>query len=80
MTQSIITFDARQRGGQGCVRGLSITVDEVLSCLDAGMTEGEIVREYQYLTLEDVLACMQHRNARLLESRRAARSPVTRLA
>jgi uncharacterized protein (DUF433 family) len=44
------------------------------------MTEGEIVREYQYLTLEDVLACMQHRNARLLESRRAARSPVTRLA
>ena len=38
-----ITIEAGKRSGQPCLRGLRITVWDVLSCLAAGMTEQEIL-------------------------------------
>ncbi|NOU22914.1 MAG: DUF433 domain-containing protein [Methyloglobulus sp.] len=53
----IITLEPGKRGGQPCIRGLRITVDDVLGYLAAGMTEQEILEDFDYLTHEDILAC-----------------------
>lgn len=55
-----ITTDPDKRGGQPCVRGLRITVFDVLGWLEAGMTEAEILRDYPELTSEDVRACLAY--------------------
>jgi uncharacterized protein (DUF433 family) len=42
-----------QRSGQPCLRGLRITVWDVLDMLASGMTEDEILHEYPYLEKAD---------------------------
>ena len=54
----IITIEPGRRGGKPCIRGLRITVYDVLECLASGMTQEEILREFPYLTQEDVRACL----------------------
>ncbi|MES2394337.1 MAG: DUF433 domain-containing protein [Acidobacteriota bacterium] len=54
----IITIEAGKRGGKPCVRGLRITVGDVLGYLAAGMTHEEIVQDFPYLTEEDIRACL----------------------
>jgi len=54
----IITIEPGKRGGKPCIRGLRITVYDVLECLASGMTQEEILREFPYLTQEDVRACL----------------------
>ena len=51
-----ITVDPRQRGGQPCVRGLRVTVWDVLEMLASGMTEDEILSDYPYLERPDFAA------------------------
>lgn len=59
--QDIITIEAGKRGGQqACIRGLRITVCEVLSCLGSGMSEKEILSDFPDLTHEDVLAALRY--------------------
>ncbi len=58
--QDLITVEAGKRGGQPCVRGMRITVYDVLSYLAAGMTEPEILDDFPELTHEDVLACLAY--------------------
>ena len=53
----IITVEPGKRGGKPCIRGLRITVHDVLSYLAAGMTIDEILADFPYLTREDILAC-----------------------
>jgi uncharacterized protein (DUF433 family) len=53
-----ITIEASKRGGKPCIRGLRITVYEVLDYLASGMTEDEILRDFPDLTREDLLACL----------------------
>jgi uncharacterized protein (DUF433 family) len=53
-----ITIKAGKRGGKPCVRGLRITVYEVLDYLAGGMTEGEIIAGFPDLELEDIRACL----------------------
>ena len=53
-----ITIEAGKRGGKPCVRGLRITVYEVLDYLAGGMTEGEIIADFPDLELEDIRACL----------------------
>lgn len=49
MTYSdIITMEAGKRGGKPCVRGLRITVYDVLEYLASGMTHADILREFSY--------------------------------
>lgn len=54
----IITIEPGKRGGKPCIRGLRITVYDVLEYLAAGMTHAEILSDFPYLTEEDILACL----------------------
>ena len=56
--QKYITIDPNKRGGKPCVRGLHITVYEVLEYLASDMTEEEILDDCPDLTHEDLKACI----------------------
>ncbi len=56
--QDIITIEPGKRGGKPCIRGIRITVYDVLSYLASGMTYEEILDDFPYLTQEDILACL----------------------
>ena len=53
-----ITIDPNKRGGKPCVRGLRITVYEVLEYLASEMTEEQILHDFPDLTREDLKACI----------------------
>ncbi len=53
-----ITIEPGKRGGKPTIRGLRITVYDVLDYLAGGMTEAEIVSDFPELTPEDVKACI----------------------
>lgn len=56
----IITIEPGKRGGKPCIRGLRITVYDVLEYLASGMTHGEILQEFPYLTEKDIRACLAY--------------------
>lgn len=65
-----IVIEPGKRGGKPCIRGLRITVDDVLSYLASGMTEDEILAEFPDLEREDfraVYAFAVDRERRLLD-------------
>ncbi len=53
----IITIEPGKRGGKPCIRGMRVTVDDVLEYLASGMTEAEVLADFPYLTREDIEAC-----------------------
>jgi len=53
-----ITREPGKRSGRPCVRGMRITVYDVLSYLATGMSTAEILDDFPYLTAEDVQACL----------------------
>ena len=56
--QEIITIEPGKRGGQPCIRGLRITVYDVLEYLASGMTPEEILEDFPELRAEDIRACL----------------------
>ena len=54
----IITIEPDKRSGKPCIRGLRMTVTDVLEYLAGGMTPEEIVAEFPDLTPEDIRACL----------------------
>ena len=52
-----ITIEPGKRSGQPCIRGLRITVWDVLEYLASGMTVNEVLEDFPDLTLDDVRAC-----------------------
>ncbi len=54
----IITIEPGKRGGKPCIRGMRITVYDVLEYLASGMTVDEILSDFPYLTGEDIRACI----------------------
>lgn len=54
----IITIEPGKRSGKPCIRGLRITVYDVLESLASGMSHEEILAEFPYLTEEDIRACL----------------------
>ena len=56
--QDRITIEPGKRGGKPCIRGMRITVSDVLEYLAGGMTEAEILREFPDLEAEDIRACL----------------------
>jgi uncharacterized protein (DUF433 family) len=58
--RSIITLEPGKRGGKPTVRGLRITVQDVLEWLAAGMSAEEIVSDYPELTRDDIKACFAY--------------------
>ena len=55
-----ITLEPGKRSGQPCIRGLRITVYDVLSYLAAGDSAEEILRNFPMLTNDDILACLAY--------------------
>ncbi|HEX6751612.1 MAG TPA: DUF433 domain-containing protein [Longimicrobium sp.] len=53
-----ITIEPGKRSGKPCIRGLRITVQDVLEYLASGMSEDEILNDFPYLEHEDILACL----------------------
>ena len=53
-----ITLEPGKRGGKPCIRGLRITVYDVLSMLSNGMTQHEILEDFPELEAEDILAAL----------------------
>ncbi|MEO8609916.1 MAG: DUF433 domain-containing protein [Chloroflexota bacterium] len=57
---NIITLEPGKRSGKPSIRGLRITVYDVLSYLAAGMSVDEILSDFPTLTREDILACLSY--------------------
>jgi uncharacterized protein (DUF433 family) len=58
--RKVITMEPGKRGGRPCIRGMRITVYDVLSYLAAGMTEQEVLSDFPSLTSEDIRACFAY--------------------
>src|SRR5580692_3627598 len=58
--QDIITAEEGKRGGRPCIRGLRITVGDVLGWLAAGLSHAQILADYPELTEDDIRACLAH--------------------
>jgi uncharacterized protein (DUF433 family) len=54
--RKIITIEPGKRSGKPCIRGMRMTVTDVLEYLAGGMTEKEILEEFPDLTVEDIRA------------------------
>jgi uncharacterized protein (DUF433 family) len=55
---NIITIEPGKRGGKPCIRGMRITVYDVLEYLASGMSYEEILEDFPYLTQQDIWACV----------------------
>jgi uncharacterized protein (DUF433 family) len=58
MAHERITIEPGKRGGKPCIRGLRITVYDVLGWLASGMSEQEILQDYPDLEPADIKACL----------------------
>jgi uncharacterized protein (DUF433 family) len=62
--RALITVEPDKLGGKPCIRGMRISVADVLEYLAAGMTIEEILSDFPDLTREDILACLAYAAAR----------------
>jgi uncharacterized protein (DUF433 family) len=58
--RKIITIEPGKRSGKPCIRGMRITVADVLGYLASGMTIAEILEDFDELTEEDIRACLAY--------------------
>ncbi|MEH2299195.1 MAG: DUF433 domain-containing protein [Nostoc sp.] len=58
--QNIITIEPGKRGGKPCIRGMRITVYDVLSYLASSMASEELLDDFPYLTQKDILVCLSY--------------------
>ena len=58
--RQIITIEPGKRGGKPCIRGMRITVYDILGYLASGMTAIEIIQDFPELTLEDIQASLSY--------------------
>ena len=58
--RDIITVDPNQRFGKACIRGMRITVYDVLDYLGGGMSVDEILADFPELTREDIQASLSY--------------------
>lgn len=58
--RDIITIEPGKRGGKPCIRGMRITVYDVLDYLASGMSHAEILSDFPYLTEDDIRACLAY--------------------
>lgn len=56
--RQIITLEPGKRGGKPCIRGMRITVGDILGWLAAGMSIDEIISDFPELTKEDIYASL----------------------
>ena len=58
--RKIITIEPGKRGGKPCIRGMRITVADVLGWLSAGMSHEEIREDYPEITEDDIRASLAY--------------------
>ena len=58
--KGIITLEPGKRSGKPCIRGMRITVYDILSYLAAGMTIEEILKDFPKLVREDIYATLDY--------------------
>jgi len=58
--KDIITIELGKRGGKPCIRGMRITVYDILDYLASGMSYQEILEDFPYLTQKDIFACLRY--------------------
>jgi uncharacterized protein (DUF433 family) len=58
--RTLITIEPGKRGGRPCIRGMRITVYDVLGWLAGGMSNEQILDEFPELTLEDIRAALAY--------------------
>ena len=58
--RDIITIEPGKRGGKPCIRGMRVTVYDVLDYLASGMTQQQILQDFPYLTAADIQACLAY--------------------
>ena len=58
--KDIITVEPGKRGGKPCIRGMRITVYDVLELLASGMTQQQVLEDFPYLDEHDILACLSY--------------------
>lgn len=58
--RNIITLEPGKRSGKPCIRGMRITVGDILGWLAAGMTTTEILNDFDELTETDILAALSY--------------------
>jgi uncharacterized protein (DUF433 family) len=58
--RDIITIEPGKRGGKPCIRGMRMTVYDVLESLASGMTEQQLLADVPDLTIEDIRACLAY--------------------
>lgn len=58
--KDIITMNPDQRGGKPCIRGMRITVYDILDYLASGMTTERILKDFPYLTENDIRASLAY--------------------
>lgn len=56
--KDIITIEPNKRGGKPCIRGMRMTVYDVLEYLASGMTTEQVLDDFPYLTKQDIEACL----------------------
>ncbi len=56
--QEVITVEPDKRSGKPCIRGMRVTVSDVLDYLASGMSHEQILKEFPYLTETDIRACL----------------------
>jgi uncharacterized protein (DUF433 family) len=56
--KDIITIDPEKRSGKPCIRGMRITVSDVLEYLAGAMSYDEILGDFPDLTADDIRACL----------------------
>ena len=56
----IITIDPQIRFGKPCIRGMRITVYDILGWLASGMTTNDIIQDYPELTDEDIISVLAY--------------------
>lgn len=56
--KDIITIEPGKRSGKPCIRGMRITVTDVLEYLASGMSEQEVLDDFPELTHDDIVACL----------------------
>jgi uncharacterized protein (DUF433 family) len=64
----LITIEPDKRSGQPCIRGLRMTVRDVLEYLASGMSVEDILADFPDLTAEDIRACLAYAADRLVSS------------
>ncbi len=60
MTLDRITYDPNIMGGRACIRGMRITVSQIVNLVANGMTISEVILDYPYLEEEDICQALRY--------------------